>query len=154
MGGHRRTATTAAYTHPNYAVGVAIQHARFGVRHTKRHTDSENANGGETETAPSACDHLVGTGRIELPTPTVSRMRPLADGSLSLIENGGHRAKRRPIWAPRSTISRHGVYIAELAEYLLEHPGDADAVVALATLGARRRRGGRLVKPGRLTLLR
>jgi len=73
MAGHRRTATTNAYTHPNYAAGVAIQHARYGFRHTKRHTDSENANGGETETAPSACDHLVGTGRIELPTPTVSR---------------------------------------------------------------------------------
>jgi len=73
MAGHRRTATTAAYTHPNYAAGLAIQHARFGFRHTKRHTDSENANGGETENAPSACDHLVGTGGIEPPTPTVSR---------------------------------------------------------------------------------
>ena len=60
---------TAAYTHPNYAAGAAIQHPRFGFRHT----DSENANGEETETAPSARDHLVGTGRIELPTPTVSR---------------------------------------------------------------------------------
>ena len=66
---HRRTATTAAYTHPNYAAGVAIQRARFGFRHT----DSENAHGGETETAPSACDHLVGTGGFEPPTPTVSR---------------------------------------------------------------------------------
>ena len=73
MAAHRRTATTNAYTEPNYAAGVAIQHARYDFRHTKRHTDSENANGGETETAPSACDHLVGTGRIELPTPTVSR---------------------------------------------------------------------------------
>ena len=42
-------------------------------RHTERHTDSEDANGSEMEAAPSACDHLVGTGRIELPTPTVSR---------------------------------------------------------------------------------
>ena len=73
MAGHRRTATTAAYTHPNYSAGLAIQRARFGFRHTKRYTDSENANGGETETAPSACNHLVGTGGFEPPTPTVSR---------------------------------------------------------------------------------
>jgi len=69
MAGHRRTATTAAYTHPNYAAGVATQHARFGFRHT----DSENANGEKTETAPSVRNHLVGTGGFEPPTPTVSR---------------------------------------------------------------------------------
>ena len=63
MAGHRRTATTAAYTHPNYAAGLAIQRARFGFRHTKRHTASENANGAETGSAPSAHSHLVGTAR-------------------------------------------------------------------------------------------
>ena len=73
MAGHRRTATTAAYTHPNYAAGLAIQRARFGFRHTKRHTASENANGAETESAPFARNHFVGTGGFEPPTPTVSR---------------------------------------------------------------------------------
>jgi site-specific recombinase XerC len=66
MAGHRRTATTAAYTHPGFAAGLAIQGARFGFRHTKRHTDGSRGNS-------EAQNPLVGTGGIEPPTPTVSR---------------------------------------------------------------------------------
>ncbi len=66
MAGHKRTATTAAYTHPNYAAGVEILGARFGFLDTKLDTDRK-PRGRETPFP------LVGTGRIELPTPTVSR---------------------------------------------------------------------------------
>ena len=69
LAGHRRTATTAAYAHPNYAAGVAIQRARFGFRHT----DSENASDERTEITPSGRNHLVGTRGFEPRTPTVSR---------------------------------------------------------------------------------
>jgi integrase len=62
MAGHRRTATTAAYTHPGFAAGLAIQGARFGFRHT----DGSRGNS-------EAQNPLVGTGGIEPPTPTVSR---------------------------------------------------------------------------------
>ena len=66
MAGHKRTATTAAYTHPNYAAGLAILGARFGFLDTKLDT-------GRKPRDREAPFPLVGTGRIELPTPTVSR---------------------------------------------------------------------------------
>ena len=112
----------------NYAAGVEILGARFGFLDT----NSENAHGGETETAPSACDHLVGTGRIELPTPTVSRIRAARRGPLSLIEIGGPAGPNGANPGTAEHHFRHGVCIAKLAEYLLDHPGDTEAVVALA----------------------
>ena len=66
MAGHKRTATTAAYTHPNYAAGVEILGARFGFLDTKLDTGREP---GDRETPFP----LVGTGGFEPPTPTVSR---------------------------------------------------------------------------------
>jgi len=66
MAGHRRTATTAAYTHPNYAAGLAILGARFGVLDTKLDTDRKSGDL-KTQNPP------VGTGGFEPPTPTVSR---------------------------------------------------------------------------------
>ena len=66
MAGHKRTATTAAYTHPKYAAGRAILEARFGISATVSATDRK-PEGAEMAFLP------VGTGRIELPTPTVSR---------------------------------------------------------------------------------
>jgi integrase len=66
MAGHKRTATTAAYTHPNYAAGLEILGARFGFLDTKLDTGRKP---GDLKTQ----NPLVGTGRIELPTPTVSR---------------------------------------------------------------------------------
>ncbi|MBT8468287.1 MAG: site-specific integrase [Deltaproteobacteria bacterium] len=66
MAGHKRTATTAAYTHPSYASGLAVLGARFGFLDTKLDTDRKP---GDRE-MPFP---LVGTGGIEPPTPTVSR---------------------------------------------------------------------------------
>jgi len=66
MAGHKRTATTAAYTHPNYASGLAVLGARFGFPDTELDTDRKPRD----RDMPFP---LVGTGRIELPTPTVSR---------------------------------------------------------------------------------
>ena len=66
MAGHRRTATTNAYTEPNYAAGLAILGARFGFLDTKLDTGRKPR---DRETP----NPLVGTGGIEPPTPTVSR---------------------------------------------------------------------------------
>jgi hypothetical protein len=62
----------------------------------------------------------------------VSRIRASRGRSLSLIENGGPAGSKGANLGTSEDYFRHGVYIAELAEYLLDHPGDAEAVVALA----------------------
>jgi len=62
MAGHKRTATTAAYTHPNYAAGVAIQSARFGFLHTDLHTDGD---GGSAEVQKALSRH----GGFRTPDP-------------------------------------------------------------------------------------
>ena len=66
LAGHKRTATTAAYTHPGYRAAREVLEARFGILGTVLGTDPDPR---DLENAIS----LVGTGRIELPTPTVSR---------------------------------------------------------------------------------
>jgi hypothetical protein len=62
----------------------------------------------------------------------VSRIRAARGGSLSLIEGGGPAGQNGANLGIGEHNSRHGVCIAELAEYLLDHPGDAEAVIALA----------------------
>ena len=131
LAGHRRTATTAAYTHPNYAAGLAIQRARFRFRYTNRYTDSESANCAGTEIKRSPRNPLVGTGGIEPPTPTVSTSRAGPPSPSLLSENedaeGSNTVKRRI----DGDHSAHGVSIAKLARDVLSDP---DATVREAAL--------------------
>jgi hypothetical protein len=52
--------------------------------------------------------------------------------SLSLIENDGSTGPNGANLGTAEHHFRHGVSIAELAEYLLDHPGDAEGVAARA----------------------
>jgi hypothetical protein len=74
----------------------------------------------------------VGTGRIEPPTPTAPRIRAARQRSLSLIESGGPAGPNAANLGTAEHHFRHGVGIAKLAEYVLDHPGNAGAVIALA----------------------
>ena len=75
---------------------------------------------------------MVGTGRIELPTPTVSRMWAARGGRLSLIESSVPIGSNGSNQGTEQELFGHGVRFEELAEYVLDHPDDTDAVVALA----------------------
>jgi hypothetical protein len=72
------------------------------------------------------------TGGIEPPTATLSRIWLARRRSLSLAENGGSVGPSRSNLANAEHHFRHGVSIVELAEYLLDHTDDAEAVAALA----------------------
>jgi hypothetical protein len=97
VAGHKRTATTAAYTHPNYAAGLAVLGARFGFLDTKLDTDRKPG------------DHempfpLVGTGGIEPPTPTVSSKCAARQGPFRLSETKEVQGQTRPICASPRTF--------------------------------------------------
>jgi len=62
----------------------------------------------------------------------VSRIRATRGRPLSLIETGGPAGPSGANLGTAEHHFRHGVCIVELAEYLLDHPGDAEAVIALA----------------------
>ena len=62
----------------------------------------------------------------------MSRIRAARGRALSLIEIGGPAGPNGANPGTAEHHFRHGVCIAELAEYVLDHPGDAEAVIALA----------------------
>ena len=62
----------------------------------------------------------------------MSRIWAARGRSLSLIESGGPAGPNGANLGTAEHHFRHGVCMVELAEYLLDHPGDAEAVVALA----------------------
>jgi hypothetical protein len=62
----------------------------------------------------------------------VSRIRAARRRSSSLIESGEPAGQTGANLGIAEHDFRHDVCIAELAEYLLDHPGDAEAVIALA----------------------
>ncbi|MBW1755608.1 MAG: hypothetical protein JRJ80_05510 [Deltaproteobacteria bacterium] len=62
----------------------------------------------------------------------MSRIWAARGRSLSHIESGGPAGPTRANPGTAELHFRHGVSIVELADYVLDHPGDADAVAALA----------------------
>lgn len=75
---------------------------------------------------------LVGTGGFEPPTPTVSKIRASLRGSRSLTGNAVCTGSSVVNPATTEDLIVHGVHFKDLASYVLDHPDDSDAVVALA----------------------